>query len=96
MVQGDTTGEATEWLCKKYPDDLEIDAKTHTGVTPLMLAVKRDNCEAVQALLNARANPFYQDQLGQEATDYAVATTAGEATYPVQEMVELAKTQWLE
>ena len=75
---------------------MEVDAKTHAGVTPLMLAVKRDNCKAVQSLLNGRANPFYMDQLGQEATDYAVSVKHGEATYPVHEMVELAKTQWLE
>ena len=64
LVQNDDTGEATERVMETYGETLEIDAMTKGGVTPLMLGVKRNNSKAVQALLNARANPFYCDQLG--------------------------------
>ena len=43
--------------------DLEIDAKTNSGVTPLMLAIKRSNWPALKALVNKGANPFEKDLL---------------------------------
>ena len=95
LVQSDNTGEATEWLINQTGEALDIDARTNAGVTSLMLAVKRDNAKTVQALLNGRANPFFADQLAQEASDYKVAVKSSEKTYPVHEMVEMAKEQWL-
>ena len=98
LVQVDKTGEGTDWVLASYGEQIDVDVKTGAGVTPLMLAVKRNYTKPVQSLLNGRANPFYTDQLGQEAIDYAVALdhAPAEATYPVKEMIELAKQQWLQ
>ena len=76
LVQNDESGQATEWVLEFYGDVIDVDAKTTAGVTPMMLATKRNNSKAVQALLNKNANPFFSDQLGQEATDYKIATRA--------------------
>ena len=66
LVQNDESGKATEWVLDSYLKELNLDvnAMTTAGVTPMMLACKRNNSKAVQALLNANANPFLSDQLG--------------------------------
>ena len=45
---------------------------TKAGVSPLMLAIKLNHPRVIEHLLNAGANPFLKDQLGQEAKDYIV------------------------
>ena len=47
LVQNDESGQATEWLLESYGDVVNVDAKTTAGVTPLMLAAKRNNSKAV-------------------------------------------------
>ena len=39
----------------------DVDAVTNAGVTPLMLAVSRNNAVAVKLLLDKGANPFLKD-----------------------------------
>ena len=53
----------------------------------MMLATKRNNSKAVQALLNKNANPFFSDQLGQEAKDYTIATKAKKDEHSVNDMI---------
>ena len=72
-----------------------MNAQSNAGVTPLMLAVKLNNEKAVEQLLNAGANPFLKDQLGQEAKDYKVSLThANDQVLPVDQMITGAKEQW--
>ena len=75
LVQVDTTGEGTQWLLSldNLKETYDVNAPTLAGVTPLMLAVKLNHEKAVEQLLNAGANPFLKDQLGQEAKDYKVS-----------------------
>ena len=80
---------------EKYREVLDLDVSTKAGVTPLMLAVKRNNSKVVKALLNESANPFTKDQLGQEAIDYRVATKDQEGETPINKMIHTAKQQWL-
>ena len=87
LVQEDESGQATEWVLESYGDVIDVDAKTNAGVTPMMLATKRNNSKAVQALLNKNANPFFSDQLGQEAKDYTIATKAKKDEHPVNDMI---------
>ena len=74
VVEEEKRGEVTKWLLEheQLVNKLDINAATHGGVTPLMLAAKTNNQGSVEALLNARANPFIKDQLGREAKDYTV------------------------
>ena len=75
LVQVDSTGEGTEWLLglDNLKETYDVNAMSQAGVTSLMLAVKLNHEKAVEQLLNAGANPFLRDQLGQEAKDYKVS-----------------------
>ena len=75
LVQVDATGEGTAWLLslENLKESYDVNAATCGGVTPLMLAVKLNHEKACEQLLNAGANPFIKDQLGQEAKDYKVS-----------------------
>ena len=65
---------------------------TRAGVSPLMLAVKLNNPKIIEQLLNARANPFLRDQLGQEAIDYKITQIHKDKdTNPIEEMLIGAK-----
>ena len=75
LVQVDATGEGTAWLLSldNLSDTYDVNHQTKGGVTALMLAVKLNHVKACEQLLNAGANPFLKDQLGQEAKDYKVS-----------------------
>ena len=100
LVQVDKTGQATEWLLsiEGIEGQCNIDYQsTNGGVTPLMLAIKLNHEKVVEHLLNKGANPFLKDHLGQEALDYKVATIQADTTVnPVDQMIALAKEQWLQ
>ena len=99
LVQVDATGEGTQWLLslENLKETYDVNAMSQAGVTPLMLAVKLNHEKAVEQLLNAGANPFLKDQLGQEAKDYKVSLMhANQNVLPVDQMLEGAKTQWIE
>ena len=100
LVQVDKTGQATEWLLsiEGIESQCNIDFQsTNGGVTPLMLAIKLNHEKVVEHLLNKGANPFLKDHLGQEALDYKVATIQADTTVnPVDQMIALAKEQWLQ
>ena len=55
-----------------YKCRIEVNAVTHAGTTPLMLAVKNNNEYTVEALLNSGANPLLTDQLGRDASAYNI------------------------
>ena len=73
LVQNDDNGEATEWVLDTFKDDIDINAVTKAGITPLMLTAKRNYDKTAEILLNNNANPFFKDQFGQEASDYIIA-----------------------
>ena len=89
VVQNDMTGEATEWLLQYGADG--VNAMSKAGVTPLMLACKLSHEKCVEQLLNAGANPFLKDQLGQEAKDYKVSIHT-QTIDPIATMLNDAKT----
>ena len=62
---------AAQALVEALGDDLDVDAKTNAGVTPLMLAIASRNDEMVAFILERSANPFFQDCLGKNAISYA-------------------------
>ena len=65
LVQTDITGQILEWLlANPVAAEIDLNAMTNGGVTPLMLAVKLNNEKIVEILLKASANPFLKDQLG--------------------------------
>ena len=97
LVQVDATGEGTQWLLslENLKETYDVNAQSSAGVTPLMLAVKLNHEKAVEQLLNAGANPFLKDQLGQEAKDYKVSLAhKDQNVLPVDSMLEGAKSQW--
>ena len=98
IVQADTEGEITKWFLESQDHnrrDLIVNAVTHGGVTPLMLATKLNNAKAVNQLMNADANPFLVDQLRHEAIDYQVSMLHDtEKCYPITVMINMAKEQW--
>ena len=52
-------------------EELDIDAQTNAGVTPLMMAVHSGNIKLVASCLNSNLNPFLKDGLDRTAHDYA-------------------------
>ena len=74
LAQVDSTGEVMAQVLGKeeLKDAYNVDAMTHAGVTPLMIAVKLNHNGVVKQLLDCGANPFLKDQLGAEAKDYSV------------------------
>ena len=52
-------------------EEIEIDAQTNAGVTPLMCAVQSGNIQLVAACLNNHMNPFLKDGLETTALAYA-------------------------
>ena len=62
---------AAQALVNAIGEDLDVDAKTNAGVTPLMLAIASRNDEMVAFILEQSANPFFQDCLGKNAISYA-------------------------
>ena len=59
-----------------------------------MLACKFGNSRMVQALLNAKANPFEKDCLGAEAADYVVSEIHNETTEDFNTLIDNAKANW--
>ena len=52
-------------------EEIEIDAQTNAGVTPLLCAVLSGNIQLVAACLNNHMNPFLKDGLETTALAYA-------------------------
>ena len=51
--------------------DVNEDAQTKAGVSPMMMAVQSGNIHLLAECLNSNMNPFLEDGLGQTALDYA-------------------------
>ena len=51
--------------------DINEDAQTNAGVSPMMMAVQSGNIHLLAECLNSNMNPFLEDGLGQTALDYA-------------------------
>ena len=52
-------------------EEIEQDAVSNSGVTPLMCAVESGNISLVVNCLNAQMQPFVKDALNRDAMDYA-------------------------
>ena len=52
-------------------EDIDLDAQTSSGVTPLMMAVYSGNVQLIAGCLNSNCNPFLHDALERTARDYA-------------------------
>ena len=52
-------------------DDIDVDAVTNSGVTPLMMAVESGQIQLVAEGLNGNLNPFMRDGTDRAALDYA-------------------------
>ena len=52
-------------------EDIDVDAVSNAGVTPLMLAVESGKIQLVAEGLNNNLNPFLRDGLDRAALDYA-------------------------
>ena len=52
-------------------EDIDVDAVSNAGVTPLMLAVESGKIQLVAEGLNNNLNPFLRDALDRAALDYA-------------------------
>ena len=52
-------------------EDIEVDAVTKSGVTPLMMAVESGKIQLVAEGLNNNLNPFLRDGLDRAPLDYA-------------------------
>ena len=53
-------------------DEIDIDAVTNAGMTPLMCAVESGAIQVVAESLNNNLNPFLKDALDRTALDYAM------------------------
>ena len=75
-------------------ENVDYDAVTTAGVTPLMNAVQSENQDLVQRCLQANLNPFLKDALGRVARDYTqfcgVAARTG-----INNMIDQAVDQWM-
>ena len=52
-------------------EEIDLDAQTNAGVTPLMMAVHSGEMQIIFACVSAGANPFLKDGLERTAYDYA-------------------------
>ena len=69
LAQADKMGNTMKWFIEhdKIKGKFDVNAATESGVTSLMLAVKLNNRFCVAGLLEAEANPFLVDQMGNTA-----------------------------
>ena len=77
-------------------DEVDIDAQTNAGVTPLMMAVHSGNMKVIYACVNASANPFLKDGLQRTAFDYASQFPKDNLGIDVQLLITQAMDQWKE
>ncbi len=52
-------------------EEVDLDAVTNAGVTPLMMAIESGEIDFVAECLNNNMNPFIKDALERTAVDYA-------------------------
>ena len=74
-------------------EEIDIDAVTQAGVTPLMTAVESGDIQLVAKCLNERLNPFLRDALDRTALEYAqhFRDVLG---HDMRSLIEVAMTQW--
>ena len=74
-------------------EDIDFDAVTNAGVTPLMTAVESGDIQLVAKCLNERLNPFLKDALDRTAFDYAqhFRDVLG---HDMRQLIETAMDQW--
>ena len=70
LVQTDVDQDQTPWVLSLGKKDLDVNAATRGGETPLMLASKLNRDSIISELLNAGANPFLKNCLGEDAMNY--------------------------
>ena len=75
-------------------DDIDVDAVTLAGVTPLMMAVESGQIQLVAEGLNSNLNPFMRDGLDRAALDYA-QKYKGNLGNDLRQLISTALNQWL-
>ena len=75
-------------------EDVEIDAVTVSGTTPLMSAVESGHIQVVAEGLNNNLNPFLRDGLGRTAMDIATkySDSLGD---DMRNLIQNAQDQWM-
>ena len=99
LVVSDETSSTLAYLLDKNKGNemnVDINAQTHGGVTPLMLACQTANAKSVVKLLQCGANPFFKDHLGQEASEHFVLLpqNCDKLQRQIPRVIEQAKQQW--
>ena len=75
-------------------EEVNIDAVTKTGMTPLMMAIEGGNIQLVAECLNNNLNPFLKDALGRTAFDHTqqYRDVLGE---DMRQLISAAMEQWM-
>jgi ankyrin repeat protein len=73
-----TTPEQTRIIALLLENHAYIDAASPNGTTPLMMAAQYGKSEAVQLLLDEGADPALKNQLGLNASDFALRVSRKE------------------
>ena len=68
-------------------ENVDYDAQTTSGVTPLMNAVHSGNVKLVAECLNNQLNPFLKDGLDRTALEYAASYTAAQ-TNDIRKLIQ--------
>ena len=75
-------------------EDIDVDAVSNAGVTPLMLAVESGKIQLVAEGLNNNLNPFLRDGLDRAALDYA-QKYKGNLGNDLRQLITTALDQWI-
>ena len=75
-------------------EEVDLDAVTNAGVTPLMMAIESGEIDFVAECLNNNMNPFIKDALERTAVDYAkhYRDVMG---HDMRTLIENAQNQWM-
>ena len=75
-------------------EEVDLDAVTNAGVTPLMMAIESGEIDFVAECLNNNMNPFVKDALERTASDYAkhYRDVMG---HDMRTLIENAQKQWM-
>ena len=74
-------------------EDIDVDAVTNAGVTPLMMAVESADIQLVAFALNQNLNPFLKDALNRTVREYALHYRNLKG-HDMLQLIETAMNQW--
>jgi len=83
------------WFLKTVDKrELNVEARSNGGVTPLMSAIQSGNVYLVAHCLKASFDPFAKDFLGQSCLDYAAPFGAPEGQKSIKDLIVFTQKQW--